>query len=398
MLLLLAFAHSGAIMWPRRRSRHKINNSITFPAVRIVTSQVVSITDFDRRVVRLAPGSEVQVEVTVFPMMIIVPRTQGLELTVCTSTGDPFGRFNESRRDFAVYFNDTRGIVRIRALYETTAEFFAMPAEPQCQSIYVSTSASERFIGSGRHANYSGANFTLDKNQHFCFCHVSDSATRITVHYKTDNDSNMVCLRSRVHGSLLCYGGIGEFSLARSYHTEVEWRSSRSSNQDGGFAIALESPTSTLPAFRGQANVASGRPLIIGDPFWPLPTSSPSPTRSFSPENRTILLLYGPSRDSLRVGSGSVTEFVVDRAPMVVTFPRTDDLSTVIADRLNAPSDFALFLPNATSTVLVKALRDTVLEVYAVPSSPKCSRVWISTSPSERFEIGRASCRERVSS
>jgi hypothetical protein len=343
-------------------------------------AQTVSVSGVRREAVGLSAGAVRDLRVTAYPLIVVIPRSDRLNVTVYERNGRLYGAFGP--RDFAVFFNSEPGSIRIEVLSDSVVHFYAVPMSSSCENIDISTSPYEKFIGSGSNAVYRGGNFTIGANQHICCYHVSDAGTSIWGRYETESD--LIRLRNSNFTSLFTYSGVGSFSATRQCLSAVEWHSDKR-GQSGGFAVIFSSPASSLPTHRTNALALATFPQILGDLNIPTPSPLPPPPHTFR--------ITGIGRGSIQVSAGVTSRVEVLTYPLLLVFPRTTDVEvnvyaadgSFVASFEEARGDFAVLFAYTGGSVILLGLSDASIDYYAVPSSRACSTVYLSTSRVERF-------------
>jgi hypothetical protein len=215
------------------------------------------------------------------PMAVIIPNTDGLDVTM-TVDGRDFGRFGSSSHDFGAYFRSgVDAVLRVSSRYQTTLEYFAIPSRQQCAELWISTYQTETMDGSSE-ASGSNTTFRIGNNQDICFFHVSSVPTSISVDYSTEQRYDNLSWMYDDWQTSLTLTGIGSTSGTRSSCSGFYWHSD-SSVVSSRVSIRWESGYSGLRQHRHWFSV-TGNALALSDSVTPT-RSAVRPTSDWVPND-----------------------------------------------------------------------------------------------------------------
>jgi hypothetical protein len=299
--------------------------------------RVIEISGPTHHAIVAISGATIELHITSFPMIVVIPQTSALEISV--ECGDFTGEFNET--DFGVYFSSNIGNLTVNVLYDTFFEYYAIA--PNCSSFYLSTFPTQRFVGSGTNWIFSAGNVSVAHGQDVCFYYLSDSRIDVTVDYD-------IHVGDVLHANRTVYSGLGSFALSEHEVFGLRWTSS-GGTLSGGFAVACDSPGSSLPALRDGA----AETRILGGSVWA--TETPRPTRSASGDLTIAIGERGHDRFVITPGSTVVLNATVH--PMVVVVPRREGLTLEVRshgtlfDFLNEES-FGVYFSAPSGSIIVR--------------------------------------------
>jgi hypothetical protein len=213
------------------------------------------------------PVGTTAMRIAASPTIVVIPRAPAANITVIASNGSVVATLDDKAGDFAAFFASETGWVSIEASTPLSLEYYSIPLWPwDCSSVYLSTSPSEKFVGSGGNATDSGGNFSLDQDDRVCFVHVSDSMTRIVAQVSLLPSSDFLHLRGCDWAREISYSGMEEsFVARRSLFLGMRWQSGGSSGS-GGFFVSVDSPESSLPERRARVTTLAESVQILRHP------------------------------------------------------------------------------------------------------------------------------------
>jgi hypothetical protein len=215
----------------------------------------------------LIPVGMTAMRIAAWPMVAVIPRAPTANITLIASNGSLVATFDRNAGDFGVFFASEPGWISIETSQPTSLEYYSIPLWPwNCSSVYLSTSPSETFIGSGTNAAFSGGNFSIDEDERACFVHVSDSMTQIVTQFSLQPDSDFLSLRSCDWARDISYSGMEDHFVARRLRfLGMQWKSSGLGGS-GGFAVSIDSPKSSLPERRARVTTSAESVQVLRHP------------------------------------------------------------------------------------------------------------------------------------
>jgi hypothetical protein len=200
------------------------------------------------------------------PLIVTILQPEDFELSVYSGSGDLVGKFEGGQRNFAVIFHSEGGMLAIRALSTATFAFYAVPfAGWGCNSIWFSTSPSEKFIGSGPESIYAPSrDFSILEDLSVCMFHVATGMVNVLVDFSIE-PSDEIFLEAKGYDwtGRLPYSGIdGAVFLRRGMFTGFRWPGWSYSYSDG-FQISIEAQNSSFQPWKFSVANTDGDPTIM---------------------------------------------------------------------------------------------------------------------------------------
>jgi hypothetical protein len=199
-------------------------------------------------------------DVTVYPVFIILPDLTGLSVTVGDGTNSGVANFSGPTSVFAVYFSLSPGSISFSARAPTTLKHFSFRVSWQCPVYYLSSSPQEQWS-----AGRTKGNFSIGNSQDVCLFHVSDTATDVAGFVDTESGYDRLYFQYSGSAALQFYTGQARtFTAVSNQATVFRWASDDTSPSNS-FLVELSSPLSSLPCRRAVGKGTSSVPIILED-------------------------------------------------------------------------------------------------------------------------------------
>jgi hypothetical protein len=195
-------------------------------------------------VFQLNPMDEVEILVTSYPVVVVLPRLSSFTATVYTqlnNTNIVSGTLAPGNGAFGAYFRRP-GRIFGSATKSTQFEYYSLNSSRPCPIFSISSYPFETFAA---HKDDSRVNLTIKNSQRYCLFHISDAPSDISVNFSTEDGYDILYFENG--GSEQILTGDGLFRSVSPTHSRLSWVSD-ASTLSTYFSVMISSPTSSLPS------------------------------------------------------------------------------------------------------------------------------------------------------